>query len=50
MKKYYSPEKFTIWENEEFEYFIQMAGKEIEDKVYNRASEAIEEAEGRNTN
>lgn len=44
MKNYHANENFTIWENEEFEYFIQLNGQEVEDKVYRTAAEAIEEA------
>lgn len=44
MKNYHTNENFTIWENEEFEYFIQLNGQEIEPEVHRTAAEAIEEA------
>ncbi len=44
MKNYHTNENFTIWENAEFEYFIQLNGKEVEQKAYRTAAEAIEEA------
>lgn len=44
MKKYHVSDNFIIWENSEFEYFIQLNGQEVEDKAYRTAAEAIEEA------
>lgn len=42
MKNYHTNDSFTIWENEKYEYFIQMKDKEIEPKAYDVAAEAIE--------
>jgi hypothetical protein len=47
MRIYTQNEEFTIWENENYLYFIQMSGKEVEPKAYDLASYAIEEAVGR---
>lgn len=47
MRIYTQNEEFTIWVNENYLYFIQMSGKEIESKSFNFAAEAIEEAVGR---
>ena len=33
-------DKHTIWENENYLYFIQMSGKEIESKSFDFAAEA----------
>lgn len=44
MKNYHANENFTIWENEKYEYFIQMSGKEVEPKAFRTAAEAIVEA------
>jgi len=47
MKNYHTNENFTIWENENYLYFIQMNGKEIESKSFDFAADAIEEAVSR---
>ena len=47
MKIYTQNDKFTIWENENYLYFIQMSGKEIESKSFDFAAEAIAEASDR---
>lgn len=44
MKNYHTNESFTIWENKEYEYFIQIAGKEVEPKAFKTAADCIEEA------
>ena len=44
MKIYTQNDKFTIWENENYLYFIQMSGKEVESKSFDFAAEAIAEA------
>lgn len=44
MKIYTQNDKFTIWENENYLYFIQMNGKEVESKSFDFAAEAIEVA------
>lgn len=41
-------ENYTIWQDEEYNYYIEMAdAKEMEDKAYATAAMAIEEAESR---
>jgi hypothetical protein len=47
MRIYHTNDKFTIWENENYLYFIQMNDKEIESKSFDFAAAAIEEASGR---
>jgi hypothetical protein len=47
LKIYHTNDKFTIWENENYFYFIQMSGKEVESKSFDFAADAIEEAVGR---
>ncbi len=47
MKIYTKTDKYTIWENENYLYFIQMSGKEIESKSFDFAADAIEEASDR---
>jgi len=47
MKIYTKTDKFTIWENENYLYFIQMSGEEVESKSFDFAAEAIEEAVSR---
>lgn len=47
MRIYTQNEEFTIWENENYLYFIQMSGKEIESKSFDFAADAIEEAVSR---
>lgn len=42
MKNYHTSEKFTIWEDKDYRYFIQMKDGEIERKAYDIAAEAIE--------
>lgn len=44
MKIYTQNENFTIWENENYLYFIQMSGKEVESKSFDFAADAIEKA------
>lgn len=47
MKNYHTSDNFTIWADKDYRYFIQMKGKEMEDKAYDRASTAMEEAYNR---
>ena len=47
MRIYTQNEKYTIWANENYLYFIQMSGKEVESKSFNFAADAICEAEDR---
>ena len=45
MRIYTKTEQYTIWENEDFTYQIQMAGKEVDSKIYDIAADAIIKAE-----
>ena len=45
MRIYTKTPQYIIWENKDFTYQIQMAGKDIESKVYDIAADAIEVAE-----
>lgn len=47
LKIYTQNDKFTILENENYLYFIQMSGKEIESKSFDFAAAAIAEASDR---
>lgn len=44
MRIYTQNEKFTIWEDIDFTYFIQMHGEPMEFIQFKTAAEAIEEA------
>ena len=45
MRIYTKTPQYVIWENEDFTYQIQMAGKEVDSKIYDIAAEAIIAAE-----
>lgn len=47
MRIYHTNENFTIWEDIDFTYFIQMSGEAMEIKPFKTAAEAICEASGR---
>lgn len=47
MRIYTQNEKFTIWEDTDFTYFIQMHGENIEPMQFKTAAEAICEASER---
>jgi hypothetical protein len=44
MKIYHTNENFTIWEDIDFTYFIEMSGEAMELNPFKTAAEAIEEA------
>lgn len=44
---YHTNDKFTIWEDKDYFYYIQMAGCEVEQKAYSTAAEAICQASDR---
>ena len=47
MRIYHTNEKFTIWEDIDFTYFIQICGEAMELKSFKTAAEAICEASER---
>ncbi len=47
MRIYTQNEKFTIWEDIDFTYFIEMRGEVMELKQFKTAAEAITEASDR---
>ena len=47
MRIYHTNDKFTIWEDTDFTYFIEMRGEPMEFKQFKTAAEAICEASDR---
>ena len=46
MRIYTKTEHYTIWENEDYTYQIQLKDKELDSVVYDIAADAILAAEG----